>query len=184
MQLLNEKINIALRAFYRYMNDTAKHHGLNRSNFAVAHGMNHWENYSSALDIAQLAKIVIRTHPVFSEIVNTKEYAVVSKSVPGHIYKWDNTNRLLWDTSAGRGRSAFFGVKTGNTSWAGPCLCVNYKDDGFDFIIVVLNCKTPEARFVEVPKLCRWAVNKILRVRRSNLRPAIKKRLLRNMVHV
>jgi serine-type D-Ala-D-Ala carboxypeptidase (penicillin-binding protein 5/6) len=166
------------------MNETAKSHGLTRSHFAVAHGMNHWENYSSALDIAKLTKIVMRNHSIFVDIVNTKDYCVASKSVTGHIYNWENTNRLLWDTSGGRGRSPFHGVKTGNTSWAGPCLCVNYRDEGFDFIIVVLNCKTPEARFIEVPKLCRWAVNKILRVRRTNLRPAIKKRLLRNMVHV
>lgn len=184
MQLLNDKINTALRAFYRYMNDTAKLHGLTRSNFAVVHGMNHWENYSSALDVATLAKIAIRTHALFTEIMNTKEHVVASKLVAGHIYRWDNTNRLLWDTSGSRGKSAFQGVKTGNTPWAGPCLCANYRDDGFDLIVVVLNCKTPEARFSEVPKLCRWAVNKIMRVRRTNLRPAVKKRLLRNMVHV
>ena len=131
-----------------------------------------------------LTKVTLRTHPIFLEIVNTKNYECSSKMNPGHIYKWENTNKLLWDNSGRFGKSTFFGVKTGNTPLAGPCLCVNYRDQGFDFIIVVLNCKTPEARFVEIPKLCVWAVNKILRVRRTNLRPGLKKRLLRNMVHV
>ena len=41
------------------MNDTALKHGLMKSNFAVAHGMHHYSNYSSALDIAKLSRIAL-----------------------------------------------------------------------------------------------------------------------------
>jgi hypothetical protein len=126
--LLNDKINVALNAFYKVMNDTATALGLKRSHFAVAHGMHHYDNYSSAMDIAMLTKVTLRTHPLFVEVVNTKAYECASKVTPGHIYKWENTNRLLWDNSGRFGKSAFFGVKTGNTPIAGPCLCVNYRD--------------------------------------------------------
>ena len=72
MILLNDRINYSLNAFYKLMNDTAMALGFKRSHFAVAHGMFHYENYSSAQDIAMLAKITLRTHPIFLEIVNTK----------------------------------------------------------------------------------------------------------------
>lgn len=140
--LLHEKTSTALRAFIRAMNDTAVALNMKRSRFGVAHGMNHYDNYSSALDIANLAKVALRTHSTLFDVVNTKNYEVASKVNPGFIYKWENTNRLLWETN-GRGGKPFFGIKTGNTTWAGPCLCANYRDQGFDFIIVVLNCKTP-----------------------------------------
>ena len=62
--------------FYREMNDAALKHGLNKSNFAVAHGMHHYNNYSSALDIAKLSRIALAQHSYLVEIVNTKEYDV------------------------------------------------------------------------------------------------------------
>ena len=142
--MLQEKISAALRAFIKAMNEAALALGLKRSHFGVAHGMNHYDNYSSALDIANLTKVALRTHPTLFDIVNTKNYEIGSKINPGHIYKWENTNRLLWETNGRGGKSPFFGVKTGNTTWAGPCLCANYKEQGYDFIIVVLNCKNPQ----------------------------------------
>lgn len=95
MIVLNEKMNVALRAFYRKMNDTATASGLKKTNFAVAHGMHHNDNYSSALDIALLSRIALRTHSLLVEIVNTKNFEVASKIEQGFIYKWENTNLLL-----------------------------------------------------------------------------------------
>lgn len=97
------------------------------------------------------------------EIVNAKTFEVVGSLAGRHVYKWENTNKLLWDTSGRYGKSAFFGVKTGTTPAAGPCLCVTYRDQSFDFVVVVLNCETHESRFTEIPILCRWAMVKQLR---------------------
>jgi len=57
--LLNERIENCLEFFYREMNDTACKYGMQKSNFASAHGMNHFNNYSSALDIAKLSRIAL-----------------------------------------------------------------------------------------------------------------------------
>ena len=95
MIVLNEKMNVALRVFYRKMNDTATACGLKKTNFAVAHGMHHNDNYSSALDIALLSRIALRAHSLLVEIVNTKTFEVASKIEQGFIYKWENTNLLL-----------------------------------------------------------------------------------------
>ena len=107
-----------------------------------------------------------------------------SRIKQGFHYSWKNTNLLLWSEDNVLG--TYSGIKTGVTPTAGPCLAVGFKSRCglYDFIIVVMNCKTREARFVEIPKLIRWAISRITKVKQSNLRPGIKRRLLRNMAHV
>ena len=70
--LLNDRMELFLSHFYKEMNDTALKHGLLKSNFAVAHGMHHYNNYSSALDIAKLSRIALQQHSLLVDIVNTK----------------------------------------------------------------------------------------------------------------
>ena len=98
-------------------------------------------------------------------------------------YSWTNTNSILWQSDP---LGTYSGIKTGVTPTAGPCLAVCFKSScgQYDFVIVVMNCKSREARFIEIPKLVKWAINRIAKVRQSNLRPGIKRRLLRNMAHV
>ena len=128
------------------MNETASRIGCNskKTNFAVAHGMHHDRNYSSAFEIALISSNALRTHEFLRDVVNTKKYECRSRVNPSHVYEWENTNLLLSDPS-----KCYFGVKTGNTQTAGPCLVVNYRSrcGTYDFIIVVLNSKTKEARF-------------------------------------
>ena len=91
---------------------------------------------------------------------------------------------MLWQNDPATG--IFSGIKTGVTPTAGPCLAVGFKSRCgiYDFIVVVMNCKTREARFIEIPKLVRWAVNRISKVKNAKLGAGVKKRLLRNMAHV
>jgi serine-type D-Ala-D-Ala carboxypeptidase (penicillin-binding protein 5/6) len=58
------------------MNSTAAGIGMTKSHFAVSHGMHNYENYSSALDIALLTRIALKSHPLLEQIVNTKQYCV------------------------------------------------------------------------------------------------------------
>lgn len=92
---------------------------------------------------------------MLADIVNTKKYECRSRLLPAHAYEWENTNLMLWDQS-----KCYYGIKTGVTVTAGPCLSVNYRSrcGAFDFIIVVLNSKSREARFLEIPKLVDWAI--------------------------
>lgn len=92
--------------------------------------------------------------------------------IPNHVYKWENTNYMLWDKS-----KTYHGVKTGITPTAGPCLSVSYRSKCgvFDFIVVILNSKTREARFQEIPKLVEWATQKIKMVKKINYKPSLKR---------
>lgn len=61
--LLEEKMEAALKAFYLQMNETATEIGMRNSSFASAHGMHHTENFSTAHDIAILARYAVKKHP-------------------------------------------------------------------------------------------------------------------------
>ena len=60
--------------------------------------------------------------------------------------EWENTNKLL--------NKGYKGVKTGITNEAGYCLSSYFSKDNFNLIIVMLGCKTSEARWIETLKLC------------------------------
>lgn len=153
---MKERERLVLRAFTRRMNEIAVRIGCSKkTNFSVAHGMHHDRNNSTAMDIALISLFAIKNYPLIADVVNTKNYECYSKLDATNIYKWKNTNEMLWDPS-----KCYYGVKTGVTQTAGPCLSVNYKSlcGSYDFIIVLLNSKTKEARFSEIHKLVEWAI--------------------------
>jgi D-alanyl-D-alanine carboxypeptidase len=61
-----------------------------------------------------------------------------------------NTNKLL-------GEEGFFGIKTGTTVAAGPCLASWFRKDEKNLIVVVLKCATEELRWAETRMLTIWA---------------------------
>lgn len=78
----------------------------------------------------------------------------------------------------------YTGLKTGITPTAGPCLAASLVKEDFKFIIVLLNSKTMEHRWSEVPKLVSWAMLKINKVKESELKPKLKKQMLKKLVHI
>jgi D-alanyl-D-alanine carboxypeptidase len=131
--------------------------------------MHHEDNWSSALDIGRLSLVTVnhKTYgSLFKEIVSCKYYSVKSYVNPNHTYKWENTNKMLWENPEGK-KPIYSGIKTGITWSAGPCLSCTYDspDGSFKFLVVLVCSKSPEARWKEIPKLCEWAKHKILKVR-------------------
>jgi len=59
------------------MNEMAEALGLNRSKFAVAHGMHNEHNYSTAVDMGKLSCLMMRDDR-FKEIVKTQVYECYS----------------------------------------------------------------------------------------------------------
>ncbi len=116
------------------MNAEAKALNLQNTNFCSAHGMHHEQNYSSAYDIAKLSFHSMK-NSLFRQIVKTQKYACESRMKIGHIYQWQNTNKLLE-------QEGYSGLKTGITPTAGPCLAASLCKDEFKFIVVILNSKS------------------------------------------
>ena len=96
---------------------------------------------------------------------------IFTTETPLQNYEWINTNRLLpgaadyqEDDQVVEPLKGTLGCKTGITQSAGPCFAgffdrksLGKGNQGRDrVIVVVLNSKTMEQRWVEVPQLVRW----------------------------
>ncbi len=70
---------------------------------------------------------------------------------------WQNSNKLL-------GIDGFYGVKTGITQTAGPCLCILFENQQYNhkLITVVLGCQNIDYRFRDARRLTLWADNMIV----------------------
>lgn len=119
--------------------------------------------------MAKLSKECFDRFQLFGEVVNCKEYSTktITKLGASRVYCWKNTNKLL--------EKGFYGIKTGITENAGPCLAAAYKKEletgeiivinnlkifKYDFIIVILNCASMDYRWEECQKLIEIAIKK------------------------
>ena len=110
-------------SFVRLMNDWVAEMGLQDTHFANPHGMDQGNHFSSAYDLAQIARQVL-THPILSDIVATRERWAASRLMI-------NTNELLGQYPG------LIGVKTGTTDAAGECLVAAVRN-GDDFLVSVV----------------------------------------------
>lgn len=131
-------------AFADLMNSWAIQLGMKNTHFVNSHGLHSNEHYTTAQDMATLAKALISDVP--------DEYRVYSeKSFKFNGIVQYNRNGLLWDKSLN-----VDGIKTGHTSAAGYSLVSSATKDGMRLISVVMGTKSETARKVESKKLLNW----------------------------
>jgi len=131
-------------AFADLMNAWALQLGMNNTHFVNSHGLHSEEHYTTAKDMATLAKALIMDVP--------EEYRIYSeKSFKFNGIKQYNRNGLLWDKSLN-----VDGIKTGHTSAAGYSLVSSATKDGMRLISVVMGARSDEGRKVESKKLLNW----------------------------
>lgn len=104
------------------------------SHFANPHGLTAPLHYSTAFDLAWIAKYAL-TNPIFAAIVNTRETNIdwLDRRGKEHEQTLRNTNKLLWLLEE------VDGVKTGTTDQAGPCLISSATRGNQQLIAVVLH---------------------------------------------
>ena len=130
-------------AFADVMNEHADNLGMVGSHFVNSHGLPHSEHYTTARDLAILAKAIITKHPEHYKIYSEKEYTYnkITQS---------NRNKLLWRDNT------VDGLKTGHTRAAGYCLVSSAKRDDMRLVSVVLGADSVEARARESQKLLAY----------------------------
>jgi len=138
----------SLDEFVQLMNKKAFALGAYNSNFVNPHGLPDANHYSTAYDLALIAKYAM-DNPIFSAIVAQK-YSVVSFEEPAKSESVKNTNKLLWNYPLADG------IKTGTTNAAGKCLVASASNEGRRLICVVLNA--PD-RFGDAQRLLEWGLN-------------------------
>ena len=126
---LAEKIAGTEKAFVKLMNDKVKELGLKNTNFVNATGLDAENHYSTAYDMAMLARELIKHEKIleFSSI-----YEDYLRKNTDNSFWLVNTNKLV------RFYSYIDGLKTGYTSGAGYCLTATGKKNGMRLITVVM----------------------------------------------
>ncbi len=140
---LAEAVAGSEEAFAQRMNLEAKRLGLANTQFMNATGLPDPQHYSTARDLATLARAVIRDFPEYYPIYAQKEYTYNRITQP-------NRNRLLWLDPA------VDGVKTGHTAAAGYCLIASAKRGPRRLISVVLGADSDALRAQEAQRLLNF----------------------------
>jgi len=140
---LAEHIAGSEEAFADMMNTTAERLGMTNSHFMNATGLPHPEHYSSAHDMAILARAIINEDPEHYAIYSQKEFFWNNIKQP-------NRNLLLWRDKT------VDGLKTGHTEEAGFCLVSSAVRDGARMITSVFGTVSEQARAAETQKLLTY----------------------------
>jgi D-alanyl-D-alanine carboxypeptidase (penicillin-binding protein 5/6) len=119
----------SVEAFARKMTRRMQELGGTNSNFLNPNGLPAAGQYSTARDMARVARMAYR-NPTLRQIMGTKNYNFRFSN--GKVVPLRNTNRLL------RTYSFCNGMKTGYTHAAGHCLISSGSHNGRDVIAVVL----------------------------------------------
>jgi len=130
-------------AFADLMNQHASLLGMSSTNYMNATGLPSQHHYTTASDLAKLARAIIVEHPQHYKIYSEQSFTYNNIRQP-------NRNKLLW-----RDKSVD-GLKTGHTEEAGYCLVASAERGGMRLIGVVLGTKSEEARATETQKLLTY----------------------------
>lgn len=137
--LTNEQ---SVDVFMDKVNEKAQMLGLENSNFLAPDGYDTEGQYTTAYDLAIIAKACL-DNPYISEIVaNYKSY---QKWVSGREVTYNNSNELL-NPNSQYYRSEVIGLKTGASGLAGACIVSAAVINGETYICVVMG-STNDARF-------------------------------------
>jgi D-alanyl-D-alanine carboxypeptidase (penicillin-binding protein 5/6) len=135
----------SVEEFAARMNERARQLGLTHTHFVNPHGLNDPEHYTSARDLAFIAREAMKNDN-FRTYVTTYEHTMPPTNIqPERLLH--NSNRMLYDenrkvTVYGEKVSVKYpdglGIKTGYTSDAGSCLVSGVSRNGLELISVIL----------------------------------------------
>lgn len=129
--------------FADIMNKTAQQLGMKNSHFKNATGLPKEGHYSSAHDMAILARAIIYEDPAHYAIYKQKEFLWNNIKQP-------NRNLLLWRDST------VDGLKTGHTDEAGYCMVASAARNNLRLIAVLFGTNSEKARAEETQKLLTY----------------------------
>ncbi len=130
-------------AFASLMNQYAERLGMSGTHFVNSTGLPDPNHYTTAHDLAVLARALIHDFPGHYAWYSTKKFRY------NGIEQY-NRNKLLWRDPH------VDGLKTGHTKSAGYCLVASAKRDGMRLISVVLGARSEDARARESQKLLNY----------------------------
>lgn len=150
MVAMAERIAGTEEAFVELMNKKASELGLKNTNFKNCTGLDAENHYSSANDMAMIAKELVK-HDKILEFSGTYEDYI--REGTDKSFWLVNTNKLV------RFYQGVDGLKTGYTTTAGYCLTATAKKDGMRIITVVMNEPDSATRNSETTAMLDYGFN-------------------------
>lgn len=133
---LAEHIGGTEEGFVSMMNQMAQRMGMNDTHFANSTGLPSPDHYTTARDMAVLARAVIRDHPDHYKLYSVKEFTY------NGITQKNRNKLLLRDPTVD-------GIKTGHTKAAGYCLVASAKRGDMRLISVLMGARNEQLRSTE-----------------------------------
>lgn len=147
---MSERVAGSEESFVKRMNEKAKELGLKNTNFVNATGLDADNHYSSAYDMALIAKELVKHEKVLEFSSTYEDYLRKGTSNPFWLV---NTNRLV------KFYPEIDGLKTGFTNSAKYCLTATAKKDGMRLITVVMNEPDTGKRSSDTKKMLDYGFN-------------------------
>ena len=145
-----ERIGGTEEKFVLMMNEKAKSLGLKDTNFVNPTGLDEDNHYSSAYDMALIAKELMKHEDIFKY---TSIYEDYLRKGTKNEYWLVNTNKLI------KTYNGADGLKTGMTDAAGYCMAVTAKRDGMRLLAIVLGEENGKVRNQETTELLDYGFN-------------------------
>lgn len=150
---LAEYLSGSVSAFVSLMNERASELGCTNTHFANANGLEESDHYSSAADLARIAKEAL-AHPTFVQICGTYSRDIPATNV-ADVRELENSNKLL-EEGGSYYYSPAYGIKTGFFTNAGYCLVSAAEKDDKDVICVVMGAQELGDQFLDSITLYDW----------------------------
>lgn len=147
---LSEAVGGSLENFVKMMNEKAKELKLENTNFLNPHGLDTDGHYTSAHDMAIMARELIRHDDILKFTSTYEDY--FNKSDGSRLWLV-NTNKLV------RFYPGVDGLKTGFTDNAMYCLTATAKKNNIRFITVLMGEPNSDLRSKETTELLNYAFN-------------------------
>lgn len=148
--MLAETVAGSESTFVEKMNETAKHFGMNDTEYANASGLDAVDatlpgtNLMTATDIALLVIRYIKDYPDVLDVTNKTQM-----KLDGEVL--NNSNKMLAKEKFAY--TGMRGMKTGTTDLAGYCFASVTTRDNMTLVTVVMRTDSDQARFKETKKL-------------------------------
>lgn len=134
--------------FVKMMNDKVKELGLSNTHFVNVHGLDAENHYSSAYDMAQIARELLKHEKILEYTSLYEDYLIK----PDGSKTWlVNTNKLV------RFYDGVDGLKTGYTSTAKYCLTATAQKNNIRFVTVTMGVNTSEHRSADTTSMLNYA---------------------------
>lgn len=138
--------------FVKKMNEKAKELGLKDTNFKNSTGLDEANHYSSAYDMAFMARELVKHEQIFKYTTIYEDYL---RENTDNKFWLVNTNKLV------RFYEGADGLKTGHTDDARYCLAATAKRNGLRLIGIVLGVPSGQVRNTQTMNLLDYGFNNV-----------------------